>query len=422
MGKAVFLNVSGGGHVIATYGMAGELVQRGEQVIYWEIPRFQAGITGLGAEFRPYPPIRPYPGPLAKYPYHHELDLAPVMTWCALEWIPQLLEPIRAEKPDYIVYDSLCIWGRIIAHLLEVPAFTSIHTPALSLPMVLRAPQVWAQFPRMYLKSFASLKFFRQLEKQLRATYGVATSYMDTFTNRQPVNFCHAPRELQPSAHLFGDDYHFIGSVHTRPASGNALLDRLADELIYIGFGTICDPGPQFFRNCIQALGDLDLQVVMVLSNSTVPEDLGTIPPNFVVWSLRRDGLVPQLDILPRAKVFIMNGGNGGARESGWFSVPMIAVPPTFETDLIAQRIAAIGAGIHLRPAKATPKRLRAAVDLLLKDPSYRQASGRLGDACRAAGGGARAAEIILKAVGQVPAKSSTSAPAAPAVGPNGRG
>lgn len=407
MGRAVFLNVSGGGHVIATYGMAGELVKRGEEVIYWEVPRFQAEIEGLGAEFRPYPPIRPYQGPLAKYPYHHELDLAPVMTWCALEWIPQILEPIREAKPDYIVHDSLCIWGRIIAHLLDVPGFTSIHTPALSLPMVLRTSQIWPQFPRMFIKSWASLKYFRQLERKLRATYGVATTYMDTFTNRQPVNLCHAPRELQPSAHLFGDDYHFVGSVHTRPASGDALLDQLDDELIYIGFGTICDPGPQFFRNCVKALGNLDMQVVMVLSNSTVPEDLGEIPPNFLVWSLRRDGLVPQLDILPRAKLFIMNGGNGGARESAWFSVPMIAVPPTFETDLISQRIEAIGAGIHIRPPKATPERLLAAVDRILADPSYRQASGRLGDSCRAAGGGERAAEIILETVGTAPSRRS---------------
>ncbi len=52
MGKAVFLNVSGGGHVIATYGMVAELVNRGEEIIYYESPRFKEDIESLGATFR----------------------------------------------------------------------------------------------------------------------------------------------------------------------------------------------------------------------------------------------------------------------------------------------------------------------------------------------------------------------------------
>ena len=117
MGTGVFLNVSGGGHVIATYGLVGELVRRGERVVYFEAPHFQADIEALGAEFRPTPPFRQYPGPLTHDRFHHELDLAPVMTWWAMEWIPQLLEPIRAIKPDYIVHDSLSLPGKTIAQI-----------------------------------------------------------------------------------------------------------------------------------------------------------------------------------------------------------------------------------------------------------------------------------------------------------------
>jgi len=82
MGKAVFLNVSGGGHVIATYGMVGELVSRGEGIIYYESPRFKEEIEALGAVFRPYPDIQPYEGPMVDYPYHHELGLSVMLTWC----------------------------------------------------------------------------------------------------------------------------------------------------------------------------------------------------------------------------------------------------------------------------------------------------------------------------------------------------
>jgi MGT family glycosyltransferase len=404
MGRGIFLNVSGGGHVIATYGLVGELVQRGERIIYYEAPRFQAEIEALGAEFRPYPAILPYPGPRADYPYHHELDLPPILTWCALQWIPQLLNPIRAAAPDYIVHDSLCVWGRVIAQILGVPAFCSVHTPALNWPTILRHSRYWRDLPRMAVRSFASLRYFRTLSRELRDTYGVSRAgFVDLLSNVQPDTICHAPRELQPHGESFGAGYHFIGSVHTRPTTGGTRsrfpMEKLVEPFIYVGFGTICDPGPAFFRNCVRAFGGLDMQVVLILSASTTPEDLGEVPANVIVWSLARDGLAPQLEILPRASLFVMNGGNGGARESAWFGVPMIAVPTTFETDTISMRIAAQGAGIRIVPGAATPQRLLGAARAILADPSYRRSSARIGDACRAAGGSRYAADLIRRTI-----------------------
>ena len=398
MGTAVFLNVSGGGHVIATYGLVRELVRRGERVIYYEAPHFKADLEALGAEFRPTPPFRPYAGPLTGDRFHHELDLAPILTWWAMEWVPQLLEPIRALAPDYMVHDSLCVWGKTIARLLGVPAVTSVHTPAFGWQFALASGRFWRDMPSMFVKSFASLRGFRAIERQFRQTYGLPrTSYMDTLTNRQPVNLCHTPRELQPFDHLFDDSYHFIGSVHTRPTQSSSTfpMDRLGDKIIYIGFGTICDPGPAFFRTCLQALHGLGYQVVMILSASTSKSDLGPIPDDFIVWSLATDGMAPQLDILPRASLFVMNGGMGGGREAAWNSVPMVAIDTTFETYSIAERIAEQGAGIHVPPTVSAAQ-LRAAAVQVLSDPSYKANSARIGAACREAGGAVRGADLIL--------------------------
>jgi len=398
MGKGVFLNVSGGGHVIATYGIVAELVRRGESLVYYEHPRYQADIEALGAEFRPYRDIRPYTGPLAGDRFHHELDLAPILTWCALEWIPQLIDEIRALQPDYIVHDSLCLWGRVIAQLLDVPAICSIHTPGYNWPIALASPRFWSEIPEMLWKSRKSLEYFRALEHQLRLTYNLKrTPFIETFTNPQPVNLCHTPREFQPHDELLDDRYHFIASVHTRPNAEKTSfpIEQLRDDLIYIGFGTICDPGPQFYRNCIEAFRSFDKQIVMTLSASTRRADLGDIPANFLVWSLVEDGLAPQLDILPRASLFVMNGGMGGAREAAWHSVPMLAFGTTFETYLIAERIAQQGAGLAL-PPDASPQRIREAALRVLREPAFKAHSARIGDACRKAGGASRGADLIL--------------------------
>jgi MGT family glycosyltransferase len=399
MGKALFLNVSGGGHVIATYGLVGELARRGEEVVYYEAPHFRDDLEALGATFRPTPPFRMYTGPLTRDRFHHELDLAPILTWWAMEWIPQLLGPVREMKPDYIVHDSLCIWGRVIGRLLGIPAVCSIHTPAFSWRMALASGRFRRDIPWMFRHSFRSMRGFRSIERQLRRTYAIPrTSYMDTLTNRQPVNICHTPRELQPHDGLFDDSYHFIASVHTRPTQDRSTfpMERLREPLIYVGFGTICDPGHDFFRNCLTAFRGLDHQVVMILSASTKRSDLGEIPDNFLVWSLAEDDMAPQLDILPRASLFVMNGGMGGAREAAWNGVPMLAIGTTFETFTISERIEQQGAGVHLLPDVA-PDALREAALKVLADPSYKANSTRIGDACRAAGGAVRGADIILE-------------------------
>ena len=400
MGKGVFLNVSGGGHVIATYGMVGELVLRGEQITYYESPRFKEEIEALGSTFRPYPDIRPYEGPLPDFPHHNELALATVLTWCSLEYIPKLLDEIRELKPDYIVHDSLCLWGKIIARLLNVPAACSIHTPALTWRIVLANKGYWLDIPEMFLKSFNTMSEFRKLARILQHTYDLPRiSFMDTFTNPQGLNICHTPKELQSSAETLDDTYQFVASVQNRPCKHNFPLETLKEKLIYIGFGTICDPGKQFFLDCLEAFRDSEYQVLMNLSKSTAPGDLENVPDNFIIWSMKKDGLLPQLEVLPRAKLFIMNGGMGGARESAWHEVPMIAIPTTFETELNSNRIEEQGAGILLKHKNVSPKTLRKCADKVLSDPSYRQNSKRIGDACRNAGGAKRTADILLNYV-----------------------
>ncbi|WP_256890982.1 hypothetical protein [Cylindrospermopsis raciborskii] len=63
MSRVVFFNVSAPGHIIPTLGLVKELIDRGEEVIYYEVPRFEEEILSFGAEFRPYPPLNPETAP-----------------------------------------------------------------------------------------------------------------------------------------------------------------------------------------------------------------------------------------------------------------------------------------------------------------------------------------------------------------------
>jgi MGT family glycosyltransferase len=392
MGKGVFLNVSAAGHVIPTLGLVAELVRRGEEIVYFEVPGFQPELEALGAVFRPYPPIQPYPGPGGENQYF----LAPVLTWCAREWVPPVLEAVRAERPDYIVHDSLCLWGRIVAHVLGLPAVTSVATAAFCPESFHGCPRLRAVRRDKIAEARSGLQLFRDWRRDLHTRYGVRPiALIDTFTNRQPLNVCYLPRELQPYAEKFGDEFLFVGPCD--PARERRMefpFERLDNRpLVFVSFGTVHNPGQPFFQACVAAVQKEDLQVVLVLSPGMDVAELGEVPENVIV---RPVGSVPQLELLKRAALFVTHGAGGGLREGVWYGVPLVAVPQSYEQEILSIQMAAQGAGIVVLPTEVSRANLQTAMRTALSAPTYRENSARLGAACRAAGGAKRAADAIL--------------------------
>jgi MGT family glycosyltransferase len=397
MKRVVFFNVSAAGHVIPTFGLVAELIKRGQEVVYFEAPRFQDELEAFGASFRPYSAIRSYEGPFAGLPFHNELDLAPVLTWCTLEWLPALLEQVKKEKPDYIIHDSLSLWGKIVAQLLGIPAICVIATAALNAANTIEQDHYLSDSPGLDIESLTSLKYFNELEQQLREKYQLSPiTFMDTFTNPQGLNICYLPRELQPGVEGFDDTFNFVGPCDPiRSTSDHDFsFDALTrDPLIFISFGSIHDPGVEVYQSCLEAFKDQQVQVLLLLSPSMERDVLGNIPGNFII---RNTGSVPQLEVLERTDLFIMHGACGAARESAWRSVPMIAIPQTFEQDMISRRIESLGAGLRLPQSDVSSKSLRETATKILSESTYRDQSSRLGEACRNAGGAKLAVDKIF--------------------------
>jgi len=392
MSKGVFLNVPAPGHVIPTLGLVAELLRRGEEIVYFEVPPFQAELESLGAVFRPYPTSQPYPGPVGE----NQFLLAPILTWFAREWVPPLLEAVRAERPDYIVHDSLCLWGRILAHVLGVPAAASVATAAFCPESLHGCPRFRAMRRAKFAEVREGLRLFRDWRRDLHASYGIRPiALIDTFTNRQPLNICYLPRELQPYAEKFGEDFLFVGPCDpVRARNVQFPFERLENRpLVYVSFGTMHDPGRAFFEEFLAAVRGQEMQFVLVLSPGMDEAALGEVPENVIVCP---NGSAPQLELLQRASLFITHGAGGALRESAWYGVPLVAVPQTYEQEILAIQMAEQGAGIVLLPVEATKLNLQAAISKVLSTPAYRKNSARLGAACREAGGAKRAADAIL--------------------------
>jgi MGT family glycosyltransferase len=393
MSRVVFLNISAPGHVNPTLGLVVELINRGEEVTYYENPYFQKEIEALGASFRSNPPLKE----VVRSQYNDEFSIIPALTWTAAEMLPSLIELIREQKPDYIIHDSLCLWGRLIAQILNIPAVNSIATAAFCPRMIDESPELRKKTQEVTSEESFNMKEFRKYERVLIQTYGIPPlTPLETFTNPEPLNICYLPRELQPYADKFDESFHFVGPCNPiRAIDFDFPMDQLCSgKLILISFGTAHDPGIEFYKICLEIFRDIDAQVLLVLSPTTDRALLGDIPPNFII---KPTGTIPQLKILEHTSLFITHGAGGGAREGVWYGVPMIAIPQTYEQQLISRRIQQEGAGIMILPNEVNPKRLSQAAQQILNNESFRANSGRIGNACRTAGGAKRAADEIMR-------------------------
>jgi UDP:flavonoid glycosyltransferase YjiC (YdhE family) len=83
----------------------------------------------------------------------------------------------------------------------------------------------------------------------------------------------------------------------------------------------------------------------------------------------------------------------------------LIIVPTDWDKPDIARRVVETGAGLQLAPAQCTPQRLRAAVEEVLGNPSFRRNAQRMAAAFARYGGPQAAADLLEKlAAERIPA------------------
>ena len=120
-------------------------------------------------------------------------------------------------------------------------------------------------------------------------------------------------------------------------------------------------------------------------------ESLGPAPPNFIVQTL-----VPQLDVLRRATVFLTHGGMNSASESLYYGVPVVVVPQMSEQAIVGRRVEVLGAGLYFANEDDTAEKLRESVLRLLTESRFRRQAAVVRESFKTAGGIARAADAIL--------------------------
>lgn len=354
MSRAVFFNIPADDHIQPTLSLVAELKRRGEQITYFATRSYQPAIEQTGALFRAYEDL-----PHDLLSETNPLLLSVRMAEACRQMLPGLLEQLRAEQPDYLIYDSRSAWGWYAAQILKLPAVASMTLLMLNSTILIRSGKLFPTLQQT-LESLPIITRYRNVVMELEQTYGIpGPGITDILNNTGALTISYTSALFQPYAASLGNSFRFVG-----PAIDPILPTARADNLPLVVCDALCDA-----LAYQHALTDESWRFAVA--------DRAALPGR-----------------LPQAAVFITRGTMNAAQTALYYHVPLVVVPQTIEQSLVGQQIVNLGAGLQID--EPDPEQLRSAVERLLTTDDFRRNAATIGDSLRAAGGYRRAADEIL--------------------------
>lgn len=339
MKKIVFFSIPALGHTNPTIELVSELVNRGNQVWYYSFNEYREKIENAGAKFVSCDDA------LLKLPPRYEKELGENISTLfemvldlTIELDNKVCKELKEINPDCIVSDSMSIWGKLFANKLNIPHICSTTTFAFNKHTVKMMKPSLNEVCSMMLSINSINKKIKILSQK---GYDI-DNFVSLFLNDTDTNtIVYTSKEFHPMVETFSDKYYFIGpsipSVNLEPKDKKR-------KKVYISLGTVFNNNAKFFKNCIKAFENIDIDVVMSVGNNINIDDLGYIPNNFKVKNH-----VNQLEELQDTDVFLTHCGMNSTHESLYYNVPMVLFPQQSEQKMISKRIADLGAGVILK-------------------------------------------------------------------------
>lgn len=386
----MFFSLPAHGHINPSLGVVRELVSRGDRVFYYSTVEFKEKIERAGAVFRDYGEIFNTRG------FKSITEDISALQCCLIDithsLIDKIIDETRESGTDYIIHDSMAIWGKVAAGHLNLPAVNFITTFVFT-------PEILSGYPsfvfRMILTQLRGMKnncYVRKRVKELKTRFGYnSNGPMDLLFNKEDLNIVFTSREFQPGGELLDDSFHFIGpSIPENRDSGTFELTGTGRPVIYISLGTIANERSRFYNQCIEAFRGREVDVILSTGSRIDRASLNEAPSNFTIKEH-----VPQLQILKEAELFITHGGMNSTSEGLYFNTPLLVFPQQIEQAFVARRVVDVGAGLTGKLKDYSPARLWQTAEHLMSSPGYARNAAGISESLKAAGGFAAGADRI---------------------------
>lgn len=350
------------------------------------------------------------------------------------EWflgtVPQQVEDLRgvmaAWQPDVLVSD-ISLWGPVLVlhetTKIPVAAFCVLFACPLPGPDAptwgrgLPPPHTWQARLRSQIERVLQdwvLGEFRGRASTLRRSYGLSplegsvmahSAKLPLFLMVGCPELDYDRGDLPVSVHYVGPCLWHRSANETPPAWLQALPDDR--PVVHVTEGTVHTRQPMVLRAAAQGLANLPMEVIMSTGKARRLEDLdlGPLAPN-----IRVEQYVSHGDLFPHTDVVVTTGGPGTILTALNAGLPLVIVPTGWDHIENAQRLVHAGVGVSLSPQRCTARTLRAAIERVLNDPSYRRNALRLRDALRRQGGPGHAATLLAGLLPASPEKPAVIA------------
>ena len=383
--KIAWFCIPAHGHTNPTLGLVKRLSEAGHKIYYFSFEMFREKIEAAGATFIP----------CDGYKFEMEdkenadrvgKDMAfasEMMVSSTLALDEMTTENIKEIRPDIIITDSVAYWGKLAAMKHGIPFISSTTTFAFNAESAKYMKHGIGETIKMI---FTMPKINKHIKRLREKGYPVK-GFLEIVQNDNETNtIVYTSRYFQPYADSFSDRYHFIGPS-IRPVTEE--YKKTADKTVFVSLGTV-NRNRDFYKNCIEALGGTDYQVIVSLGAD--PGHFENVPDNIELHES-----VDQMAVLSIADAFITHCGMNSASEGLYFGVPLILFPQTPEQGAVAARAAELGAGLRL--PSLSKEDILGSVRKVLEDKRYKEGADKVSESFKASGG-VEEAVAFIEAVG----------------------
>ncbi|MFJ1791702.1 glycosyltransferase [Kitasatospora griseola] len=372
--RVLFTSPAGAGHFTPLTPFVDACTARGDEVLAVVPPSLEQLLTERGIPFRTgAEPDRAATAAIRDRLPRASREEAAVLVnrelfgrLCTAAMLPAVEEACRDWRPDLVLHDPCEYASAVVAERLGIR-----HAQVATSPARIEAYSLDLAAPVL-------ADYEPELAERLKAT-----PYLTRF-----------PASLDPSPYSATLRFRETARPGAAPGAQPAWWGEDGSPLVYVTFGTVSGGMPAGVAACrtaVEALSALPVRVLLSGGRATDLSELGPLPGNVHV-----EEWVSAPGVLAAASATVCHGGSGttyGALAAG---VPLVVVPLFADQPANARLVESAGAGLAVfptggpadamgLPGPADVPRLRAAVEAVLADPSYREAAGRIAAEMRTA-------------------------------------
>ena len=386
--KILWFCIPAFGHTNPTIEVVRELKRRGHEVFYYSFEMFREKIEGTGAEFISIESFLPSIDAMSEERIRNtsttEMSVVSFEITAALD--PFLEKEVQRIEPDLVISDSACFWGKLTAEKYHLPMICSTTTFAFN--------QYSAKYTKYSLRELGDMIFglpkVNRAAKKLEPLGYHVKSTLDLIQNKPDTDtIVYTSRKFQPCSETFDETHYcFVGPSVKKTEPEDKTGRR---PFVYISLGTVIISHPEFYRHCIEALKDENIDVLISCGTSFDRSSLGQLPENITA-----EPYVNQMEVLAKSDLFLTHCGMNSASEGLYMGVPELLYPFTGEQQAVARRVYETGAGRMLSRQEANdPKPLRNVILNALKDPALKEGAEAMRQDFLSCSGPAGAADFI---------------------------